>query len=131
MASRKLEHLHPDLKPLCEWFMEQCEAADIHPLITCTYRSHAEQEALYAQGRSQPGKIVTNARGGQSRHNYTIDGKPASKAFDVVPLINGKPEWDASHPAWQHMGEIGESIGLEWAGRWTKFKEFPHFQMKE
>lgn len=131
MASRSLDDLHPDLKPLCKWFLEQCEAQDIQPLITCTWRSNAEQEALYAQGRSHKGKIVTNARGGQSRHNFMIDGKPASKAFDVVPIINGKPEWDASHPAWGHMGEIGESVGLSWAGRWVKFREYPHFEMKE
>jgi peptidoglycan L-alanyl-D-glutamate endopeptidase CwlK len=132
MASRSLDDLHPDLRPLCQWFLEQCEVQDIHPLITCTYRSHAEQEALYAQGRSQPGKIVTDARGGKSRHNFTLNGKPASKAFDVAPIINGKIEWSDKHPVWAHMGEIGESVGLEWGGNWTgKLRDMPHFQMRE
>jgi peptidoglycan L-alanyl-D-glutamate endopeptidase CwlK len=131
MASRKLEDLHPDLRPLAEWLVEECRELDIDILITCTWRSHAEQDVLYAQGRSKPGKIVTYARGGQSAHNFVLDGKPASKAFDVVPLIGGKPEWDAEHPVWQHVGELGESMGLEWAGRWKKFREYAHFQMRE
>lgn len=131
MASRSLDDLHPDIQPLCEWFMEQCRGADIDALITCTWRSPAEQDALYAQGRTKPGKIVTNAKAGQSKHNFMINGKPASKAFDVVPLVNGKPDWDSTHPAWEHMGEIGESVGLEWAGRWKHMREYPHFQLKE
>lgn len=132
MASRSLLDLHPDLLPLAEWFLEQCKGADIDPLVTCTFRSHAEQESLYAQGRSQPGKIVTNARGGQSKHNFMINGKPASKAFDIAPLVAGKIEWNSSHPVWAHMGEIGESVGLEWGGSWAgKLKDYPHFQMRE
>jgi peptidoglycan L-alanyl-D-glutamate endopeptidase CwlK len=29
---------------------------------------------------------------------------------------------------WNKIGTIGESVGLEWAGRWKRFREFPHFQ---
>ncbi|AVY92886.1 peptidase M15 [Microvirgula aerodenitrificans] len=130
MASRRIEDLHPDLQPLCTAFLRQCHAAGMDPLITCTYRDGAEQDALYAQGRTRPGPRVTNARAGQSAHNFTLGGKPAARAFDVVPLINGKATWDAAHPHWQQMGRIGEQLGLNWYGRPTaRFREFPHFEL--
>lgn len=132
MASRKIEDLHPDLQPICREFMAQAESRGVDVLITCTYRSNVEQDALYAQGRDKPGNIVTRARGGQSAHNFTLDGKPASKAFDVVPMNNGKCMWSAAHPEWQILGGIGESLGLDWYGNPSaKFREFPHFQLKE
>ena len=122
--SRKIEDLHPHVASLCRKFIEQCKEAGVDVLVTSTYRDHESQNALYAQGRTAPGKIVTKAKGGQSFHNYKI-------AFDVVPLRNGKAVWGTSGEdgkLWQRLGEIGESLGLEWAGRWVSFKEYPHFQ---
>jgi peptidoglycan L-alanyl-D-glutamate endopeptidase CwlK len=99
--------------------------AGIDLLITSTYRSNEEQAALYAQGRTKPGAIVTNARPGDSYHNWRC-------AFDVVPLRNGKPVWGTTGPdgdLWRKIGEMGEAAGLEWAGRWTgKLREMAHFQ---
>lgn len=129
--SRDLAHLEPVTRALAGRLLAECEAAGLDVLVTCTWRSEAEQAALYAQGRTAPGKIVTRAKPGQSRHNRTLDGFPASTAFDVVPLRHGKPVWDANDHLWQRVGEIGERIGLEWAGRWKRFKEYPHFQLKE
>jgi len=131
MASRSLDDLHPDIAPLVRGFLDECKTRGLDILVTCTWRSNKEQDALYQQGRTTSGKIVTNARAGQSKHNFMIDSKPASKAVDVVPLQNGKPNWDSSDPVWEVIGEIGESYGLEWAGRWVKFREYPHFQMKD
>jgi peptidoglycan L-alanyl-D-glutamate endopeptidase CwlK len=48
--------------------------------------------------------------------------------LDVVALVNGKPVWSTTDPIWQKIGEIGKACGLEWAGDWKDFKEFPHFQ---
>lgn len=130
MASRKIEDLHPDLQPICREFLLNAEDAGIDVLITCTYRSNDEQNALYAQGRTVAGSRVTNARGGQSAHNFTIDGKPAAKAFDIVPMVNGKPQWSSAHPAWQRLGKIGMDLGLNWYGAPnSKFHEFPHFEI--
>jgi peptidoglycan L-alanyl-D-glutamate endopeptidase CwlK len=131
MASRDLKHLHPKLQPLATAFLAEAKRHDIDVLVTCTYRSNAEQAMLYAKGRTAPGPKVTNAKPGQSKHNFTlVDGTPASLAFDVVPLVNGKPEWKASHPSWAKLGMIGKRLGLEWAGDWTRMREFPHFQLK-
>jgi peptidoglycan L-alanyl-D-glutamate endopeptidase CwlK len=104
-----------------EW-LKRAKAAGLDPLITSTLRTNAEQTALYAQGRTAPGKIVTNAKAGQSAHNYGL-------ALDFVPMVNGKPEWNSKHPHWKQLGEIAESVGFEWAGRWTTFREFPHIQL--
>jgi len=102
--------------------VQACDEAGIDLLITSTYRDHESQDALYAQGRTTKGAIVTNARAGQSYHNHRC-------AFDVVPLRNGKCVWDSSDPVWRRVGEIGEGLGLEWAGRWSgKLKETAHFQ---
>ncbi|MGH8676872.1 MAG: M15 family metallopeptidase [Burkholderiales bacterium] len=131
MASRKISDLHPDLQPLCETFLDRAADQGIEVLITYTYRSYAEQQQLYDQGRTKPGKIVTNAKPGESEHNHELNARPASRAFDVVPLVSGKPMWDAKHPAWEQLGVIGENLGLEWAGRWKRFREYPHFQWKE
>jgi peptidoglycan LD-endopeptidase CwlK len=128
MSSRKLTDLHPQMQPMVTRFLANARAAGIDLLVTCTYRSNEEQAALYAIGRTKPGRIVTNAKPGRSTHNNTLNGKPAALAVDVVPLRDGKPVWSASDPVWKRVGEIGEKVGLEWAGRWTTFREFPHFQ---
>jgi peptidoglycan L-alanyl-D-glutamate endopeptidase CwlK len=126
--SRSLNDLHPAMQPMAAEFLNNCKAAGIDLLVTCTWRSGAEQDALYAQGRTTPGSIVTRAKAGQSRHNHTLSGRPASLALDVVPLRLGKPVWAASDAIWQDVGRIGKACGLEWAGEWTRMREFPHFQ---
>lgn len=128
MSSRKLTDLHPQMQPMVTRFLANARTAGIDLLVTCTYRSNEEQAALYAIGRTKPGRIVTNAKPGRSTHNNTLNGKPAALAVDVVPLRDGKPVWSASDPVWKRVGEIGEKVGLEWAGRWTTFREYPHFQ---
>lgn len=129
--SRKLEDLRSDVREKAEKFLSAAKNLGIDVLITCTYRSNEEQKQLYAQGRTAPGKIVTNALPGESKHNNMEGGGPASLAFDVVPLINGKPVWDASNPVWKILGGLGKSVGLNWAGDWKRFKEYPHFEVNK
>jgi peptidoglycan L-alanyl-D-glutamate endopeptidase CwlK len=119
--SRSLDELVPPAKERVERFIALCNENGIDLLVTSTYRDHESQNALYAQGRTKVGKVVTNAKAGESYHNWRC-------AIDVVPLINGKPNWDSSDPVWARIGELGEQAGLEWAGRWRTFKELAHFQ---
>jgi peptidoglycan L-alanyl-D-glutamate endopeptidase CwlK len=123
--SRNLADLAPVCKEKAESFLNLAKDAGIDLLVTSTYRDNESQAALYAQGRTKPGVIVTNARPGQSWHNWRC-------AFDVVPLRHGKPVWGTSGEdgnLWRKVGELGESVGLEWAGRWTgKLREMAHFQ---
>jgi len=119
--SRSLDELLPDTKVRVEKFIELCKEQNIDLLVTSTYRDNESQAALYAQGRTSPGNVVTNAGPGDSYHNYRI-------AVDVVPVVGGKPNWNTSDPVWQTVGLLGEQAGLEWAGRWAHFKEMAHFQ---
>ena len=118
--SRNIHDLHPAVRAMAQNMIDACQSVGITLLVTSTYRDHASQQALYDQGRTTPGAKVTNARPGQSWHNWRC-------AFDVVPLVHGKAVWD-DQELWNKIGEIGEACGLEWAGRWKSFKEMPHFQ---
>lgn len=123
--SRDIADLLPPVKTRAEALLKTAKDAGIDLIITSTYRSNEEQAALYAQGRTKPGLVVTNARPGESWHNWRC-------AFDVVPIRNGKAVWNTTGPdgdLWRKVGELGESVGLEWAGRWTgKLREMAHFQ---
>jgi len=101
--------------------MDAAKAAGLDVLIYCTYRSREEQDELYTHGRTAPGTIITNARGGQSAHNYGL-------AFDGAPMIAGKPMWGEGHPSWKVYGNVAAAVGLEWAGTWVSFREYPHVQ---
>ena len=89
-------------------------------------RTFAEQDALYAKGRTAPGGIVTNARGGQSNHNFGIAGD-----FGV---FQGKAYLDSSNPGLADKVHKACSMhaaacGLEWGGNWTSFKDAPHYEV--
>jgi len=118
--SRKIDDLTPKTATLCRAFIDSCKQHGIDVIITSTYRDNESQNALYAQGRTSKGKIVTNAKAGKSFHNYRC-------AFDFVPVINGKAQWD-DIGIFQKCGEIAKSVGLEWAGDWKAFKEYAHCQ---
>jgi peptidoglycan L-alanyl-D-glutamate endopeptidase CwlK len=118
--SRNLDDLAPPVKQRAQAFIDAAKAKGIDLLVTSTYRDSESQNALYAQGRTTPGNIVTRAKAGESWHNHRC-------ALDVVPLVNGKAIWD-DQAMWKQVGEIGKSCGLEWAGDWKTFKEYPHFQ---
>jgi peptidoglycan L-alanyl-D-glutamate endopeptidase CwlK len=118
--SRKIDDLLPVVATKARALIAAAKREGIELLVTSTYRDAECQDALYAQGRTKPGRRVTNARGGQSWHQYRV-------AFDVVPLVAGKAIWD-DRRIWTRISELGESVGLEWAGRWKSFPESPHFQ---
>jgi peptidoglycan L-alanyl-D-glutamate endopeptidase CwlK len=118
--SRSIDDLHPKVKELAEKFIASCKGHGWDILIYSTYRDAEAQNKIYAQGRTEPGKIVTNAKGGQSFHNYRV-------AFDWVPMLGGKPLW-SDDAAYLKCAELGEALGLEWAGRWKSFKETAHLQ---
>ena len=118
--SRNINDLKPKVAAMCSEFINRCKDAGIDVIITSTYRDAESQNALYAQGRTAPGKKVTNAKAGQSFHNWRV-------AFDFCPIVNGKCQWN-DDALWTQCGEIAEGIGLEWAGRWVKFKETAHCQ---
>lgn len=144
MSSRDLADLHYLLRPLAEEFFDRCRIAGLDARPTCTYRSFAEQDHLYACGRTikshvgpwdkkHPlGLTVTKAKGGESEHGYTLDGKPAALAFDIAVFVYGKPVWDEESPLWQQAGKTGMDLGLKWYGApGAPYKESPHMALKD
>ena len=121
--SRSISDLHPRVADMCNAFIDACKTHGIDVLITSTYRDLESQKALFDQGRSLPGKIVTNAKPGSSVHNWRC-------AFDFVPIVNGKVQWNDTK-LFERCGNIAESVGLEWAGRWKTFKELAHCQFTD
>lgn len=133
----RIQLLHPKLRDEATELYDEIVAA-LSGSAACrfayTLRTFAEQDALFAQGRTKPGKVVTNAKGGQSYHNYGL-------AIDIVLLAdkdhNGSFEtavWDTrtdfdgdKKADWMEVVQIFKRYGFEWGGDW-KFKDDPHFQ---
>lgn len=118
----RIKLLHPAVREEANRiYADICAAmpAGVVCRFTHTLRTNAEQDALYAIGRTKPGKIVTNAKGGQSYHNYGM-------AIDFVLIVNGQVSW-ALDKNWAAVIAIFESYGWESGHRW-KFKDSPHVQ---
>ncbi len=116
----KISKLHPQIRDKARLLIDTAMKQGIELIITSGYRTYAEQNVLYEQGRTTPGQKVTNARGGFSNHNFAL-------AFDVVPVVNGKLDWNSKE--WQKIGKIGKSLGFKWGGDWKSIKDYPHFEM--
>lgn len=125
-----INKLHPAIREIVKQFAQECAKQGYPILIYMGARTIEEQNKLFNQpydgiDNDKDGKVdesdekVTNARGGESWHNYGL-------AIDVVPLIGGKAAWDRKD-IYEEIGTIGESLGFEWGGRW-KFVDRPHFQ---
>ena len=121
MSSRDINRLTPETKEKYIAFEKEMNDAGIKFIVTSTVRTQAEQDALYAQGRSTPGNIVTNTR--VSKHT-------SGEAFDIVLIVDGKASWDASNPNWIRAGKIGVDNGLRWGGMWSH-PDYPHFELKK
>ncbi len=126
MPSRRIEDLTPETQELYWLFDAAMQEANIDYIVTCTYRSQEEQDALYAKGRTAPGKRVTWTR--HSRHTDRT-------AFDIAILLNGKLLWNPDLDAdgdgvaeYTEAGRIGEAVGLTWGGSWDS-PDAPHFQL--
>lgn len=100
--------------------------------VICGHRTTEEQDKLYAQGRTEPGPIVTNLRGGQSRHNQY-----PSPAVDLAPWLPGHGiAWHDESLFHELYGVIlvcakRRGIEIEWGGKWRTFVDRPHFQVPE
>lgn len=121
-AIKRIGKVHPVIKQGAEEIIRRAYKDGLYVLFSDGYRSHAEQNKLYEQGRTKSGKIVTNARGGQSYHNYGL-------ALDM--FITNKEgttaSWNVSDLS--KAAKIAKSLGFEWGGDWKTFKDYPHIQM--
>lgn len=122
ISEARLGEVHPKLSELMHRMAEmlKLEGIDIH--ITQALRTWVDQDLLYEQGRTRTGKVVTNAKGGESYHNFGL-------AVDVCPFTaTGTPLWDEKLDCWRRIPEAGESLGLFPGAKFSK-PDLPHFQL--
>jgi len=119
--SRDINELTTETKLHCIAFVAACKVHNIDIIITSTYRDLESQAALYAQGRTKRGDIVTDAKPGQSFHNFRV-------AFDFAPVLNGKLQYNNAKLI-EQCGLLAEKVGLEWSGRWKSRPERVHCQL--
>lgn len=122
-ADRSLSGLHPTLAQRWLALREECERGGYPIFLVEGRRSFARQSWLYAQGRTRPGDVVTNAKAGESNHNPKADGY--GWALDFA-FTGGEPY--ADHHPWELVGILAEKHGLEWGGRWKK-PDRPHLEL--
>lgn len=130
---RDITQCHPRLQAKAKELISICASQGIHIKIGECFRTVAEQDALYAQGRTKPGPIVTNARGSSysSQHQWGIafdfylnmdvdgDGKTTDDAFNDTTRL------------FEKVGNIAVSIGLGWGGNWVSIIDKPHIYLPE
>ena len=121
--SRDLALLHPRLQAILPKIKAECEAQALPVLWTDGMRTKAEQDALYAQGRTAPGAIVTNVRYPNSMHNWGV-------AVDFCRNVRGR-EYDDSDNFFFRVAFVAKAYGLDWGGDWTSFRDKPHLQLGE
>ena len=119
-TKNRIAKLHPSVRNEVTTIIQECNKAltgRAKVRITQGLRTFAEQDALYQQGRTKPGKKVTNAKAGQSIHNYGF-------AVDIVLIIDRKTA------SWDTKKDWDNDQIAEWGGNWKTFKDLPHFDKR-
>lgn len=128
ISLQKANQLHPHIKQrvidTVNYINEKILTEEAKVRVAQGLRTFAEQDALYAQRPK-----VTNAKGGQSIHNYGL-------AIDIVLIINGKEaswdtkkDWDKDQQSdWMEVVQVLKKQGFSWGGDWRTFKDMPHFE---
>jgi peptidoglycan LD-endopeptidase CwlK len=120
-SEKVIATLLPEIRPIARALVQKAAFSKLKVKIISGFRTYAEQDALYAQGRTTPGNIVTNARAGYSNHNFGI-------AFDIG-VFEGSTYLGES-PKYNAVGVIGMDLGLDWGGSWKSIVDQPHFQLR-
>lgn len=130
-----LKGVHPDLVKIIRKAVEE---SPVDFTITSGARTTAQQKKLYAQGRTAPGKRVTNADGIRNKSNHQAKADGYGYAVDLYPYYDGSVR--------VHESDVPEKLGLiaihikataacfgctvEWGGDWKSLKDYPHFELK-
>lgn len=125
--NEKINTLHPairdEVRKLVDFINEYVLTSNVKMLVTQTLRTFEEQNKLYNQKPK-----VTNAKGGQSIHNYGL-------AFDFCLIQNGKTIWDTKKDFdgdkvadWMEIVELFKANGYKWGGNFRSIYDAPHFE---
>lgn len=115
--------IHAVVKASAIEMIRRAYTEDINVQISSGFRSFAEQTRLYNQGRTTSGSIVTNARAGQSNHNYGL-----AIDYFLTSEDGAKALWNVN-AQWRRVAAIGKTLGFVWGGDWSSFKDYPHLEM--
>jgi len=116
ITEQRIKKLHPLFQPKVRAYLSDAKRQGLNLRITDGLRTWPEQAALYAKGRTASGSIVTNAKPGQSAHNYGL-------AIDVIEI--GK---DYKTSNWAKIGKIGQAHGFKWGGTFVSINDSPHLE---
>lgn len=128
VSEARLCGVHPYVARKVRELAAHLEDEGIVIRVVQAFRSYADQDKLYAQGRTAPGEIVTRCVPGNSWHNYGL-------AVDVAPFTRDGvhaypvPDWNATHPAWHRIEEVGVSLGFVAGANFRTFPDNPHLQI--
>lgn len=120
-SEKNILTLLPEVRPFARALVQKAALNGIRIKVISGLRTYAEQDELYAQGRTAPGLKVTNSRGGFSNHNFGI-------AFDIGVFEGQK--YLAESVKYKAVGALGTDLGLEWGGNWKTLVDQPHFQLR-
>ena len=122
LDSRDINRLRPDVAKACQEVISRAKAQGINIIITSTVRDDEFQNKLYQQGRTTPGKIVTQ------QQKPTFHWCKTGLAFDFCPVdANRNCLWSRTD-LFTKVGNIATDIGLSWGGNWTGFRDMPHIE---
>lgn len=139
LSLERIKTLHPKIRQevadLTDFVNNKVLTGKAKMRITSTLRTFTQQDALYAQGRTKPGSIVTNAKAGQSNHNYGLsfdyalivdkdgDGKYETTSWDTLKDYDGDLLSD-----WKEVADLFKKHGYSWGGDWKSLKDYPHLE---
>lgn len=132
---QRIEKLHPSVIEEVTNIINDCDKAlsgKAKIRITESFRTIEEQNLIFSQGRSTPGKKVTNAKGGQSIHNYGFSVDMCLIIGEKAASWDTKKDWDNDKVAdWYECVKIFAKNGWEWGGNWKTFKDMSHFEKRD
>ena len=130
--------LHPAVRAEVKQLIEKAESGfppSMAVRIVQGLRTIKEQNDLYAQGRTKPGNVVTNAKGGSSFHNYglaidfaILTDKDGNGSFEDLSWDIKKDNDKDGIADWLEVVKIFEAAGWSWGGKWATLKDYPHLQ---
>lgn len=127
-TEQRLAGCHPELVKKVKAVLAEMKSLG-HPMIVIDgLRTTAQQQALYAQGRTKSGNIVTNADGVRTRSNHQAHTDGFGHAADCCFVVKGRPSWDIHNP-WSAYGERCVNHHLMWGGNFHTIHDLPHCEL--
>lgn len=117
----KLDGVVPEMQAKVKTLLDVMARVGHPMMVTDGFRTLAQQQALYAKGRTAPGDRVTGADGVRVPSNHQ-----SGRAVDCCFVVDGKPSWEGP---WPFYGAVARVLGLSWGGDWAT-PDRPHIEMK-